>query len=173
MRYSVLFIGLIVVACHSGSNGVLGEGANFHVGAGYPRSFRLPDGSMVRVFPNTTVSVAKGFGKDNRDVDIDGEVFLEVTGAGTKPFIVHTRDLVLEVMEGSARFHVAADRSKPGEEADLLEGRLKASKSYHSDTDNEPEELAGGEMVMINRDIDLMEREKLSPAELDKLKAKP
>ena len=76
---------------------------------------------------------------------------------------------MIEVLEGGSRFHVAADRSKPGEEVDLLKGKLKAKKSYHSTTDNEPETLVGGEMVMINQDIDLMEKEKLSPAELDKL----
>jgi hypothetical protein len=31
--------------------------------------------------------------------------------------------------------------------------------------------LEAGEMVMINRDIDLMEKEKMSPVELDKVKA--
>jgi ferric-dicitrate binding protein FerR (iron transport regulator) len=151
---------------------VLGEGANYHVGAGYPRSFRLSDGSTVLVLPNTTVATAKGFGRDNRDLDVDGEVMIEVSGAAGPPFVVHTRDLVIEVLQGGARFHVDANRARPGEETDLLEGRLRVRKSYHSDTDNEVEELGGGEMVMINRDIDLMEKEKLSPAELDKVKEK-
>jgi hypothetical protein len=48
---------------------------------------------------------------------------------------------------------------------------LKVKKSYHSDTDNEPEVLDAGDMVMINRDIDLMEKEKMSAAELEKVKA--
>jgi len=164
--------GLVLPACHERSDRSLGEGANYHVGAGYPRSFRLSDGSTVLVLPNTTVATAKGFGKDNRDLDVDGEVMIEVSGAAGPPFVVHTRDLVIEVLSGGARFHVDANRARPGEETDLLEGRLKVRKSYHSDTDNEAEELAGGEMVMINRDIDLMEKERLSPAELDKVKEK-
>jgi|GEM_PF-1449116 len=163
---------LALSGCHGKSDRVLGEGANFHVGAGYPRNFRLTDGSTVLVLPNTTVATAKGFGKDNRDLDVDGEVMIEVSGAAGPPFVVHTRDLVIEVLPGGARFHVDANRARPGEEADLLEGRLRVRKSYHSDTDNEAEELAGGEMVMINRDIDLMEKERLSPAELDKVKEK-
>lgn len=162
----------IISACHGGSDKQLAEGQQFHVGAGYPRSFGLPDGSHVLVMPNTTVALAKGFGKENRDMDVDGQVVIAVEGFGGRPFVVHTRDLVIEVMEGSARFHVDAIRARPGEQADLLEGRLRVTKSYHSDTDNEPEVLAAGEMVMINRDIDLMEKEKLSPAELDKLKEK-
>jgi ferric-dicitrate binding protein FerR (iron transport regulator) len=132
----------------------------------------LPDGSQLVVLPGTTVSLAKGFGKDNREIEVDGEVMVEVSGAVARPFVVHTRDLVIEVLEPASRFHIEASRSKPGEEADLLEGRLRVTKSYHSDTDNEPEVLAGGDMVMINRDIDLMEKEKLSPAELDKVNEK-
>jgi len=152
-------------ACHSGPDKALGEGQQYHVGAGYPRSFGLPDGSVVLVMPNTTISVGKG------SLEVDGEVVITVKGAG-RPFVVHTRDLVIEVLPGAARLHVDAVRSRPGEEVDLLEGALRVRKSYHSDTDNEPEVLAAGEMVMINRDIDLMEKEKLSTAELEKLKEK-
>jgi transmembrane sensor len=47
-----------------------------------------------------------------------------------------------------------------------LSGKLNVKKSYHSDTDNEPEIVETGQMVMINRDIDLMEKEKLDSAEL-------
>ena len=45
-----------------------------------------------------------------------------------------------------------------------------ATKSYHSQTDNEPELLTGGEMVMINRDIDLMEKEKTEAGDLQKIR---
>ncbi|GGB15541.1 hypothetical protein GCM10011511_44190 [Puia dinghuensis] len=168
-------MGLVVAACHGRQGSALGEGTSFHVGAGYPRTFGLPDGSTVVLNPGTSVFVAKGFGKDNREIQLDGEAVFEVVGMPGRPFIVHTRDLMVEVLDsagGGARFHADAYRSKPGEEVDLLEGRLRATKSYHSDTDNEPETLGAGEMVMINHDIDLMEKEKLSPAELEKLKEK-
>lgn len=163
---------MVIAACRGGADKALGEGSSYHLGAGYPRSFRLPDGSTVMVMPGSTIATAKGFGRENRDLEVDGEVMIEVNGAVSWPFVVHTRDLVIEVLPGGAKFHVDASRSRPGEEADLLEGRLRVRKSYHSNTDNEPEELTGGEMVMVNRDIDLMEKEKLSPAELDKVKAK-
>jgi len=174
MRYLCycLTLGFLVTACHGKSDRALGEGASYHIGAGYPRSFTLPDGSTVLLMPNSSIGTAKGFGKDNRDLDVDGEAMVEVSGSLRLPFVVHTRDLVIEVMEGGSRFHVDAFRSRPGEEVDLLHGRLRIRKSYHSATDNEPEELIGGEMVMINKDIDLMEKEKLSPAELDKVKEK-
>jgi ferric-dicitrate binding protein FerR (iron transport regulator) len=165
----ILATGFAFAACHSGPENALGAGSSFHVGAGYPRSFRLPDGSTVAINPGTTISLDKGFGKDNRDILLDGEAMFEVAGTTGSPFVVHTRDLVIEALEGGSRFHVEANRLRPGEEADLLKGGLRVRKSYHSDTDNEPEVLAAGEMVMINHDIDLMEKEKLSSAELEKL----
>jgi transmembrane sensor len=174
LLYTALGFGLAALSCHGRPASVLGEGTSFHVGAGYPRSFQLPDGSTVVMNPGTSLSLAKGFGKDNRDLDLDGEAVVEVSRTEARPFVIHTRDLVIALLDAGngARFHVDAYRSKAGEEVDLLEGRLRVKKSYHSDTDNEPETLNAGEMVMINHDIDLMEKEKLSPAELDKLKAK-
>lgn len=127
----------------------------------------LPDGSSVWLAPGTKLGLMKGFGPDNRQVSLDGEAWFETAGGA---FVLHTRDLSVEALR-TGRFHAAASRSRPGEEIDLLEGGLRVKKSYHSDTDNEPELLGPGEMVMINRDIDLMEKERLNPVELDKLKA--
>jgi transmembrane sensor len=63
-------------------------------------------------------------------------------------------------------------RSRPGEEVDLLTGRLTIRKSYHSDLDSASEELGSGDMLMINREIDLMEKEKMNADELEKVKGK-
>src|SRR5579871_6602847 len=95
-------LGMLLGACHGREHNKLGEGTSFHVGSGYPKSFQLPDGSTVMVNPGSTVAIAKGFGKDNREVDVDGEAVFSVVGmAGMygRPFIVHTRDLVIEVLD--------------------------------------------------------------------------
>jgi len=122
------------------------------------------------------IIVSKEFGKEGRDVEIDGQGLFVVraSGMGDKPFVVHTGNLIIQVLDttgaAGSRFAVEAVRKQPGEEADLLDGKLRVTKSYHSDTDNEPEVLKDGEMVMINHDIDLMEKEALNPAELEKLR---
>jgi transmembrane sensor len=162
-----LITGLVFVSCGTGEDGVLREG-QYHVGAGSGRSFRIPAFGTVFLKPNTTIGLAKGFGVDNRDIDIDGEAFfdMEVTGA---PVRLRTKDLTVEVLR-AARFRVDGYRGKAGEEVDLLEGRLRVTKNYHSDTDSATESLGPGEMVMINRDIDLMEKEKMSQEEIDRVK---
>jgi hypothetical protein len=157
----------------------------------------------------TVITVSKGFGKEGRDVEIDGQGLFVVRASGAlgdmgrKPFVVHTGNLIIQVLDttgaggpggsgaggaggsesgagGSvagrggwgARFAVEAVRKQAGEEADLVDGKLRVTKSYHSDTDNEPEELGAGDMVMINREIDLMEKEKMTGPEEDKVKEK-
>ena len=169
--YRLFFMGLIsglsFISCGGGEDGVLREG-QYHVGAGSGRSLRIPNFGTVFLKPNTTIGLAKGFGRDNRDIDIDGEALfeMEVTGA---PVRLRTKDLDVMVL-WAARFRVDGYRGKPGEEVDLLEGHLRVTKNYHSDTDSATEVLGPGEMVMINRDIDLMEKEKMSQEEIDRVK---
>jgi transmembrane sensor len=157
-----------VVSCGTGEATQLHEGAGYHVGKGAGQTFRLPDGTIIVASPETTISLSKGFGKEDRKIELDGEARFDVAAKPGFPMVIRTRDLVIEVL--GTRFKVNAYRDKPGEEVDVLSGSLRVRKSYHSDTDNEPEVLKDGEMVMINHDIDLMEKEALSPAELEKLR---
>lgn len=159
---------LTVVSCGTGEATQLHQGAGYHVGKGSGQTFRLPDGTIIVASPETTISLSKGFGKEDRAIELDGEARFDVAGKPNWPMVIRTRDLVIEVL--GTRFKVNAYRNKPGEEVDVLSGSLRVHKSYHSDTDNEPEVLKDGEMVMINHDIDLMEKEALSPAEFEKLK---
>jgi transmembrane sensor len=167
----LVYMALAAFACRNRAvdNTTLGDGTRYRNGSADSHEVRLPDGTHVVLRPGTQVTVAKGFGVSNRDLELDGEAIFEVAGGAANPFVVHTRNLEIAVL--GTRFHVDAFRKNAGEQVDLLEGRLRVKKSYHSDTDNEAEVLEAGEMVMINRDIDLMEKEKMSPAELDKVKA--
>lgn len=165
LRISLL---VVLVACHNGPV-LIGEGTRYVNGTGGRQRVSLPDGSHVVLASGTTIVLSKGFATGAREVELDGEGFFEIASVSAgKPFVLHTANLLIEVL--GTRFHIDAYRKNAGEQVDLLEGRLRVQKSYHSDTDNNPEVLEAGEMVMINRDIDLMEKEKLSPTELDKLK---
>jgi transmembrane sensor len=176
---TVVVCGLfLAMSCrNNGDHGIrVGEGTRYGNNSGGQQRIGLPDGSYVLISDGTVIVLAKDFGKSNRDLDLDGEGMFEVNGRTGRPFVVRTGNLVIELLDtlvrGADRFRVDAARKRAGEEVDLVAGRLRVGKSYHSDTDNEPEILAAGEMVMINREIDLMEKEKLSVEELDKIKGK-
>lgn len=89
---------------------------------------------------------------------LDGDAMFE----GAMPFIVRTRNLVLRV-DGSVR--VSAFSRDEGESAEVLSGAVRADKAYAS-PDHETDTLRFGDMIMINRSIDLMEKETYDTAEL-------
>jgi ferric-dicitrate binding protein FerR (iron transport regulator) len=130
----------------------------------------LPDNSHVKLSSGTAVVLGQGFANGNRVVDLDGEAMFEVRPAPGKVFVVITKNLIIQ--GPGTKFRVEAVRSRPGEEVDLLEGQLKIRKSYHSDLDSATEQLTTGDMLMINREIDLMEKEKMNPDEVERAKAK-
>ena len=132
----------------------------------------LPDGTRVLMNAGTELRIPAGFNRPVRELALNGEALFTLGGSGSdSPFVVHTRALVAAFEKDLAKsregiFKVNGYSNSPGEEIDLLSGGLLVKKSYHSTTDNEPERLGPGEMIMINTDIDLMEKEKFDTAEL-------
>ncbi len=125
------------------------------------KEIRLPDGTGVVMHAGT---ILRWGGGGSRELWIEGEAMFDVIADAGKPFIVHTA--YLQIMVLGTKFRLDARAKEAGEEVDVLSGRLKVMKTYHSDSDNEPEIIQEGEMVMINRDIDLMEKEKMDGSEL-------
>lgn len=159
-------------ACHGGGqDGVsLGGGTRYVNNSGGAQWVTLPDSSRVKLSDGAVVVTGVGFAEGDRTVDLDGEGMFQVRASAAGPFVVHTKNLIIEAL--ATKFRVEAVRSRAGEEVDLLEGRLRIVKSYHSDSDSLPEQLEAGDMLMINREIDLMEKEKMNGEEMDKAKAK-
>lgn len=129
-------------------------------------NLQLPDGSRVLLDPSSIIRLSPGFNKADRQLFLEGAALFRTGMHNLLPFIVHTKALTMTVTSSAAAFKVDGFPNSPGEEVDLLSGELQAIKSYHSKTDNEPAKLIGGEMVMINTDIDLMEKENFDSSEL-------
>jgi ferric-dicitrate binding protein FerR (iron transport regulator) len=173
MRWLTVYLFVFVdLACHEvgRSNIRLGDGTRYVNNTAEAQWVLLPDGSRIKVSSGTSVVVGAEFDHGNRVVDLDGEGMFEVRVFAGKMFVVMTRNLV--IAGPGTQFRVDAMRSRPGEEVDLLAGQLTIRKSYHSDLDSVAEKLTSGDMLMINREIDLMEKEKMNAEEVEKAKAK-
>jgi transmembrane sensor len=166
-----LFV-LGVIACHGRgrSNVRLGDGTRYANNSDDVQWVTLPDNSHVKLSSGTAVILGAGFANGNRVLNLDGEGMFEVRAMPGKMFVVITKNLIIQ--GPGTKFRVDAVRSRPGEEVDLLEGQLKIRKSYHSDLDSAAEDLTSGDMLMINREIDLMEKERMNPDEIEKAKRK-
>ena len=129
-----------------------------------PKELLLADGTQIILLDGTRALPAAGF-PGNRTVQIEGngQVFIAARKQ-ERPLIVRTGLLILTV-EGSSAFRALVSSEKIGEQAEVLYGRVQAAKAYPSRF-NEPDVLEAGEMSMVNRSIDLMEKEKFDPTEL-------
>jgi len=80
----------------------------FHTGNSDVKSFTLPDGSVISLNGNTTITLIKDeFNKAQREVWLeDGEVFFDVAKNPAKRFIIHSRDA--DVIVRGTSFSVTA-----------------------------------------------------------------
>jgi ferric-dicitrate binding protein FerR (iron transport regulator) len=125
----------------------------------------LPDGTGVILNPNTEVTIPKTFTDTVRNIRVNGDAYFVIASKPGMPFALSTQCLSLIVDGTDASFRVSAFDKDQGESVEVLEGTVSASKSYPSQ-DHNPEILIGGDMVMINRSIDLMEKETFDSATL-------
>jgi ferric-dicitrate binding protein FerR (iron transport regulator) len=133
---------------------------------GQRKKFRLADSSIVILNAGSRLLVPANFPQGGRELILDGEGFFDASHhpAG-QPFIVKTDKLTITAL-GTA-FKIRSFAAQPGATAYLLNGKVKVAKTYHSTTDNQPEILERGQMVLANKEIDLMEKETYDPAELE------
>ncbi|WP_129661878.1 FecR family protein [Bacteroides fragilis] len=95
----------------------------------------LPDGTKVWLNSHTRLEYPVTFGKDKREIHMDGEAYFEVVHNAKKPFVVHTpRCESVEVL--GTKFYVDAYSDAKTFEAALIEGSVKVN--------------AGGQSVVIS-----------------------
>jgi ferric-dicitrate binding protein FerR (iron transport regulator) len=129
-----------------------------------PRIVKLTDGTESFHYSDSDLTPAAGYPQP-REIVADGEFFLKAA-AHAEPLIVRTRLLVLTIT-GETAIRIVAHHHEAGEQVEVLYGHVVARKSYPSNY-SEPDTLEAGGMVLINKDIDLMEKEK---CDLDELRA--
>lgn len=127
-----------------------------------PQITTLADGSEAFYMSDSDITAAPGYPQP-REIHVDGEFFLRVS-AQPQELTVRTRLLILTIT-GESALRIIAHAHEAGEQVEVLYGDVVARKSYESRY-SEPDELAAGGMVLINKDIDLMEKETCDVARL-------
>lgn len=123
----------------------------------------LADSTMVLLNSRSNLYVPANFPQSGRSVILDGEAFFRVSSIGNDAFVLTTDKLKTVTVGGT--FRIRSLERQSGATLYLLSGAALVTKSYHSATDNQPENLLGGEMILANKDIDLMEKETFPLAE--------
>lgn len=90
------------------------------VPAGKRSALRLPDGSKVWVNAGTVLKFPSAFPSDKRMIQVQGEIYIEVTRDETKPFFVQTSQFSVNVLGTS--FNVAAYSDEEAHSVVLVKG---------------------------------------------------
>ncbi|WP_114790650.1 FecR domain-containing protein [Niabella yanshanensis] len=85
----------------------------------------LPDGTKVLLNSDTRLSYNQSFGKEAREVTLEGEAYFEVVKDARHPFIVHTNAMDIKVL--GTVFNVRAYQNEKNTQTTLLEGSVEVT----------------------------------------------
>ncbi len=92
-----------------------------------PQVITLEDGTVITLKPAGTLSYPSHFGQQNRTVYLKGDAFFRVKKDPAKPFIVHTGDLITEVLGTS--FTIKSHEGAKDIEVSVLTGRVSVYRA--------------------------------------------
>lgn len=131
--------------------------------AGQLASLTLEDSTRVTLNSHTQLHIPQDFSASRRVLSLDGDAYFVLPPTAAHPLILHTG--MLRLIGKDAAFRVYAHRSQAGQSVEVLHGTLRAEKAYPSDYPDTAI-LEAGDMVMINKEVDLMEKETFDTATL-------
>lgn len=86
----------------------------------------LGDHSVITLNADSKIKYPVAFGKDSREIYLEGEAYFNVSHDKTKPFIVHTGNISTTVL--GTQFNVNAFPNEKKISVSLVEGEVKVSK---------------------------------------------
>lgn len=127
LRYAfaaVILSGVFFSARYSGKQSIRKEFADIVIEAPYGSTTRmtLPDGSLVYLNSGSRLSYSQGFGVNDRKVELVGEGYFEIARDESRPFIMGSDAIELQVLGTKFNFSDYPD-DKTAEVA-LLEGSV-------------------------------------------------
>lgn len=113
---------------------------------------QLPDGSLVFVNSGSKLEFPIVFNnKATRNVFLEGEAFFEVKKNKSAPFIVHTKDMNVQVL--GTKFNVSSYQNDKNTSVVLKEGRVGISKSSEVFDANNDIIITSGEQVVLEDEV--------------------
>ncbi|GAB3249646.1 FecR family protein [Larkinella harenae] len=130
-----------------------------------PVEVRLPDGSTVRLQPNSRIQHVAGFGQPVRAVILTGEAFFDVVPNPKVPFLVYARDVVTRVVGTS--FTVKAHDENPQVTVAVRTGRVTVySRKELEQQRNAEKPVVTGVVLTPNQQVVFNAKEEIFRKEL-------
>ena len=98
----------------------------------------LSDGSKMWINSGTTVAFPAIFGKNKREIYVNGEIYIEVVPDKTRPFYVNTKDMNIRVI--GTTFNVTAYETEKQQAVILVEGSVQVHAGKNTKAKLEPDQ---------------------------------
>lgn len=134
----------------------------FTTPAGQNSSITLPDGSEVMLKGSTRIEVSEGYGKHNRNIEIDGEAFFSVQRNEELPFQVKAASFLVRVL--GTRFNMKAYSEDPSIYTTLVHGKIEVTEaiSHHHSI------LTPGDQLVFMKDSLIARKQKVNTQFFDR-----
>lgn len=97
---------------------------------GVRKKVTLDDGTQVWLNVSSHLTYPANIASSRRDVFLKGEAFFEVARKESRPFVIHTTDMNIQVL--GTRFNVKAYEGDGSIETTLVEGRVAVNRNGNS-----------------------------------------
>lgn len=108
---------------------------------GERKNVNLPDGSVVMLNSNSSISYTSDFNQKSREISLTGEAFFVVAKDQAKPFIVTSGNISTTAL--GTEFFIKSERDEPAISISLLEGKVRVVSA----SNKQPLFLNPGEMA--------------------------
>lgn len=116
--------------------------------SGIIKHIDLPDNSIVKLEPFSSLSYRKNFEGAQREVYLKGEAFFDVERDTTKPFLVYANETITKVLGTS--FIISAFEGEEKVEVEVKSGKVAVYAQVKSDKQTEPELLEAGNSKAVS-----------------------
>lgn len=123
------------------------ELVEIYVPYGQTRNVELPDGTELWLNSGSRITYPSNFGRRERKVYAEGEIFADVAKDPSRPFTFKTSDVDIKVL--GTRFNLHSFAEDACVEVALVEGSVEFDT--HSETHNQKVLLSPGEIVQYDR----------------------
>lgn len=121
------------------------------------KHLELPDGTHLCLNSDTRLIYPSRFGRDSRNIYVDGEVFADVVKDEHCPFVISTRNLKVRVL--GTKLRVKSYMDDGSAEVALISGRVEVVAGNGTKSFNR--ELRPGQMIRYNKEIGSVEEYKV------------
>ena len=108
----------------------------------------LPDSTEVWLNSGSTITILASYGKKDRNVELDGEGFFDVTHDKLKPFIVRAKNSVVKVL--GTQFNLSAYSADVAVKTTLVQGSVDVS------TRNNKLRLIPGQQAVVSENSNIV-----------------